>query len=1143
MSATERQRKVEEVFLAVADAPEDRRDALLEELAAGDAEVVSEVRSLLGHHKDDGVLEPSRDHRRAMLRAVAQAEPEFTLGAPIGPGGKIGHYEIKGVLGSGGMGVVYVAEQNRPRRIVALKVIRRGLASRRMLRRFEAEAEMLGRLQHPGIAQIFEAGTWDDGGGPQPYIAMELVDGPALTRFVENKRLGTRESLALMAKVCDAVHHAHQRGVIHRDLKPGNILVQDGPDGIGQPKVLDFGIARPLGDADPAATTVKTDIGQLVGTLAYMSPEQVGGSAEEIDVRSDVYALGVIMYRMLSGRLPLDLGDRSIPEAARIIMEQAPARLSQMSKVFRGDVETIVFKAMEKDKTRRYQSAAELGEDLRRYLAGMPIAAKRDSALYVLGKQLRRYRGVAIASGVAALALLGLGAYSAWQWRVNTLLADQQTLLARSADSARASAEREREEAQRLRGVADSRAEDLRRQLYSSSIGFAQAALQGDHVRRARELLTRCPTDLRGWEWDYLTRLSDTSLKVRVIEKGGTRLFFAGRFMGGRVSLRSDDRGLFVFDERALWSDTPPLLHLPEPAVIHSLLANDGKTLIYSSSDHWLVSIDVDTGTQNFRIRPVDGRGNLFLIAPDGKRALIAEQTMGKTNLFWVDVQTGVTLGSGSIDTPGDMITQLAISPDARLLAYAAHAGTIGFVDATTFAKTDDRTVMHDRSIHKLVFSPDGKWVASASAMVSLQFTDVEQRRRVALVTGTESAFNQIAFSPDGTRLAGAHDDGVIKVYETATGRVLSSLRGHTSAVFGVAYSSDGTEIYTGGGDGTLRAWDTAPEPENPRVRVPHWPQCLGLSPGGTMLAVGLATGPLRIIDATTRGTIRDITLSVSQGLRGPWGVAFSPDSKLLAAMCGDGSVRLVEVATGVEQRYINAAHTGRALHGAFTADGRRLWTVGEDGFLKLWDVATARSELSMPIHTGGSFVLNLSADSTIAYTNGADGFARAWDLRPTLDALNAPNRDVSAPLASPIKLREFKHGDEAIYAMCLSHDNTTLATGSSLGPLKLWNTATGALIREAEGHEGAIHSIQWSPDGRRLFTGGWDAVTRVWDTATLEQLLSLRGHQYMLYHLMLLDEGRTLVTSSQDRNLRFWYSQARDMPARAKLDVPKPTP
>jgi eukaryotic-like serine/threonine-protein kinase len=319
----------------------------------------------------------------------------------------IGRYRIIRIVGEGGMGTVYEAEQDHPRRTVALKVIKAGWASAGHLRRFELESLALGRLQHPGIAQVYEAATADTGFGPQPYFAMEFIHGVSLLTYATSRDLKVRERLELMVKVCHAVHHAHQRGIIHRDLKPGNILV----DQSGQPKILDFGLAR-ITDSDAYATR-QTDVGQLVGTLAYMSPEQVLADPLEVDLRSDVYALGVILYELLAGQLPYAIG-RQIPEATRAIREDDPAPLSSISRVYRGDVETIVAKALEKEKARRYGSAADLASDLERHLRDEPIAARPPSTGYQLQKFARRHKAlvwsiaavfVALVAGVIASGL------------------------------------------------------------------------------------------------------------------------------------------------------------------------------------------------------------------------------------------------------------------------------------------------------------------------------------------------------------------------------------------------------------------------------------------------------------------------------------------------------------------------------------------------------------------------------------------------------------------------------------------------------------------------------------------------------------------------------------------------------------------
>jgi eukaryotic-like serine/threonine-protein kinase len=336
----------------------------------------------------------------ALPRASSRDEPPLPSA--------IGHYSILRLLGEGGMGAVYEAEQNHPRRSVALKVIRAAWASPELLRRFEQEAQALGRLHHPGIAQIYEAGSADAGFGVQPFFAMELIHGEPLVRYADEHKLNTRQRLELMIQVCDAVQHAHQRGIIHRDLKPGNILVDES----GQPKILDFGLARAT-DSDAQATR-QTDIGQLLGTLAYMSPEQVLADPLALDTRSDVYALGVILYELLAGKLPYTLS-RQLHEAVRTIQETDGAPLSTINRTYRGDIETIVAKALEKDKNRRYGSAAALAGDIRRYLDDQPITAKPASASYQLQKFARRHKGIVI--GVAAVfAVLVLGVVaSTWQ--------------------------------------------------------------------------------------------------------------------------------------------------------------------------------------------------------------------------------------------------------------------------------------------------------------------------------------------------------------------------------------------------------------------------------------------------------------------------------------------------------------------------------------------------------------------------------------------------------------------------------------------------------------------------------------------------------------------------------------------------------
>jgi len=320
----------------------------------------------------------------------------------------IGRYRIVRLLGKGGMGAVYEAEQDNPRRSIALKVVRSSWASPQLLRRFEQESQMLGRLQHPGIAQIYEAGTADTPSGPEPYFAMELIHGKPLIEYANDAKLDTRQRLTLMIEICDAVQHAHQRGIVHRDLKPGNILVDES----GQPKILDFGLARVM-DSDTEQMTRETDMGQLLGTLPYMSPEQVAADPMAIDTRADVYALGVILYELLSNKLPYTLSQH-LPEAVQTIQQVDPTPLSSVSRVYRGDIETIVGKALEKDKTRRYGSASELAADIRHHLRDEPITARPPSTTYQLRKFARRNKALVI--GVAAVFVVLVAGIVASTW-------------------------------------------------------------------------------------------------------------------------------------------------------------------------------------------------------------------------------------------------------------------------------------------------------------------------------------------------------------------------------------------------------------------------------------------------------------------------------------------------------------------------------------------------------------------------------------------------------------------------------------------------------------------------------------------------------------------------------------------------------
>ena len=338
-------------------------------------------------HLDAEQEELLADVRQALLGE----DVELGLLAP-----RFERYRVLRRLGSGGMGVVFEAEQRSPRRTVALKVLRPGRRGSAALKRFEREAELLGRLDHPGVARVYEAGTYADAGGPRPFLAMELVEGRTLRDYLAGEQPPTEARLALFAAVCDAVQHAHQRGVVHRDLKPSNVLVGPG----GRPKVVDFGIARAT-DIDVRRATLATEAGQLVGTLAYMSPEQAAGDPGAVDTRADVYALGALLHEMLAGRPPRDLEGLSVPAALRAIREEEPPRLGRLRPALRGDLEAIAARALARDPAARYASASDLAADVRRFLAHEPVSARAPGIGRQLALLARRHRAATAARSEA----------------------------------------------------------------------------------------------------------------------------------------------------------------------------------------------------------------------------------------------------------------------------------------------------------------------------------------------------------------------------------------------------------------------------------------------------------------------------------------------------------------------------------------------------------------------------------------------------------------------------------------------------------------------------------------------------------------------------------------------------------------------
>ncbi len=456
---------------------------------------------------DPSKINPDFDPDATIEQGKTEVDAHRAMSAPLAPlPESIGKYRILSEIGEGGMGTVHEAEQDSPRRKVALKVIKAGAVSKNLLLRFEIEAQILGKLDHPGIATIFEAGTFDEGHGQQPFFAMEFVQGELLTDYAENQKLGTRDRLGLLAKIADAVQHAHQKGVIHRDLKPGNILVNKE----GQIKILDFGVARAT-DADIQTATMQTDIGQLIGTIPYMSPEQASGNPDDLDTRSDVYALGIIAYELLAGQMPYDVKQKMIHEAERVIREDEPKALSSINKAFRGDVEIIISKALIKEKERRYQSASDLASDIQRYLRNEPIEERPPSTWYHLIKFSRRNK--ALVAGIAAVLVVSVvGALISISFAMGE--AEQKRIAIGNAGQARES----QHEAETARAEVSKRADELQQVANFQSKQLGQIAIEMMGTQLRDSIIEGAPEDTRAALSESLASVNFTSIALGTLE-------------------------------------------------------------------------------------------------------------------------------------------------------------------------------------------------------------------------------------------------------------------------------------------------------------------------------------------------------------------------------------------------------------------------------------------------------------------------------------------------------------------------------------------------------------------------------------------------------------------------------------------------
>ncbi|MBC7773412.1 MAG: protein kinase, partial [Pyrinomonadaceae bacterium] len=1010
--------------------------------------------------------------------------------------------------GEGGMGTVYEAEQLSPRRLVALKAIRRGFASRQMLRRFQQEAHILGCLQHPGIAQIYDAGAADDGAdADEAYFVMELVRGSPLTQHARS--LSVRDRLALIADVCDAVHHAHQRGIIHRDLKPGNILVDPaGGRGRGQPKVLDFGVARTSDNQQPGET-IRTIAGQMVGTLSYMSPEQIAADPDQVDVRSDVYSLGVILYQVLAERLPHDLRDKPIHEAARMVCEDVPARLGTIDRSLRGEIETIVARAIEKDKARRYQSAADLGEDIRRYLDGYAIEARKDSTLYVLRKQMIRHKAAVAVALATILGVVLFALYAVADARRSKTLADTEH--AANALSTRA-----------LRDVgvaqerADREAAALRVSLYASRISVAQAAFLAGDAEHMRSALDACGPDQRGWEWRYLRSQADQSERsIECFPPGTARMVLrAGPVpdCGGPEDEATEVEQVYASQLDGFVA----VLNAATGNMLSRFRVPDAKNIIVHDADPTAGRLALVDGQGFLSIRSVltgalidswnADAANCRIVEYSGDGKILLTATNAGVVRLW-DVATHAVLLE--LTVAGENTICAFLSPDGKTIVTAGTGGVIRIWNARSAALMH-KLRGHDGTVLALACSADGRFIVSGGEDSSMRVWEAQTGRQVSVARAHVNKVTAVALSANGQLAASGGTDSTVRITNAATGREIKRLLGHASGVSAVAFTRDAAQVVSSARDGTVRWWRDLRDPQ-----TPTWTPTMTMvrdgafAPDAATIAIVGDSSSILIYNIASRTLAR--TIITNPKPTAIYTVAYSMDgSKLFSAGKG-GSIVAWDPRTGLEIER-RKGHAGDVYKIAVSPATGHIASAGSDHTILMWPADPSQPPTKLEGHTDSVLGLAWFGDGSRLVSGSADGTVRVWNA-------------ATGTCQRTLKIGDGR--DAQVHSLALADADSVLICGTASGRAEVWDTARWEHLGALSGHKGVIHCIGTSPDGTRVATGSFDTTVRVWDIRTRSELLLLPAHLYQVLLVRFSADGSQLVTSGGGK-VKFWIAGQR---------------
>ena len=1044
-----------------------------------------------------------------------RGHPGSVVGRSEQPGDTIDRYKLMEIVGEGGFGVVYGAQQKEPvKRRVALKIIKLGMDTKAVVARFEAERQALAMMDHPNIAKVLDAGATQTG---RPYFVMEWVRGIRITEYCDQANLTTRQRIELFIQVCRAIQHAHQKGIIHRDIKPSNILVTL-HDGVPVPKVIDFGIAKAT-EGRLADHTVYTQLHEFVGTPAYMSPEQAEMSGLDIDTRSDIYSLGVLLYELLVGRTPFDtkvLSVLGIDAMRKTIREQEPilpsTRLAALSdeelttaakrrsveasrliRMVRDDLDWVVMKCLEKDRSRRYETAAGLAADLKRHLNHEPVAARPPSDLYRLGKMLRRNKLTFAAAGAVAAALvLGLG--------VSTSLALRESMAHDRALAAEREQSRLREAAQTAqanetgqRQRAELGEQSAQRLLYAANMSLVQQAWDLNAVGRVRQLLEEtaaCPG--RGFEWDYWQRQTHLELRTLRGHSGGI-LKVAFSPDGRWIVTGSEDRTAKVW-ETATGREVCTLKG-HGAGVWAVAFSPDGQRVLTGSGDLTAKVWEVPSGRELFTLNGHAGGIGSAVFSPDGQRIVTAAGDL--TAKVW-EAATGVELLN--LAGRGNFVHRVELSSNSQRIITGLADQTARLWEAVT-GKELLTLGGHGALIRSVAVSPDDRLIATGSDDQTVKLWEASSGKPLTTLEGHSGAVVYVAFSPDSQRVVTASTDQTTKVWEVARGKELVTLKGHSGRVNYAAFSPDCQQVVTASADQTAKLWTLLPDRE-PRTLDGHGGgiRSVAFSPDGVHVATGGADQTAKVWATAGGKALRSLT---GHGDRVN-SLAFSADGQRIVTASADHTAKVWLSVSGREL-FTLTGHRAAISSAAFSVDGRRIVTGSADQTARVWDPDSGRTLLTLEGHGAGISSVAFSPDGRWIVTGSGDQTARVWESH------------------SGERLRTLSGHDEGVSSVAFSPDGLRVVTGSGDQTARVWEVATGEELLTLKGHRGGLRSVAYSPDGQRILSGSMDQTVKLWDAVSGKELLTLKGHSNWVNSVAFSPDGKSVVSGSLDQTARIW--------------------